>query len=514
MSAKHTIFLTAGLSLPQIPDFYPAVSVYDPVTREIKIKTDRFGRARIYYAFNGESAALGTSFEETANLASAKKLDWLGIGGFLCFGFFPDDLTYYEDVKILKPATEYVFSADGKLLGQKRYWDWKYEPDRRRTQEETVDEFARIFHEVMREQTASGRIAVPISGGLDSRATVAALEKIGADKKRFWAYSYGYSEGSVETKIAAEVAEEGGLSFQSFTIKPYLFEKIGGILAAVEGFQDITQARQAFAAEEIKAQADFVICAHWGDVWLDSMLKTRGESAVRSTEKLTEIIFEKITKKGSRELLRLFKNQIPSDLDARLKGMIRRKLEELSEIKEDDFRIKAFKTDWWSFRWTLTSMRVFETAAKPLLPFYDDRLADFFMTVPSEYMTGRKLQIEYLKKYAPALAKIKWQDYDADLYSYENFNTLHLPKRIFNKILRILFPQKAYSRNWEVQFLDSRGQNELSERLLKQGLKIHGFVPGEDLRSEIYRFYQKPCASGGYVLSMLLTVAAELERLK
>src|SRR5262249_8447038 len=129
-----------------------------------------------------------------------------------------------------------------------------------------------VFGEVMADLLREGRIAVPISGGLDSRATVAVLR--GGDGKvghRLWAYSYGYDRDSVETRIARQVAERRGLPFGSFTIEPYLFERLDRILTSVEGFQDVTQCRQAAVLEEIGPRADYIIAAHWDDVWLDDI---------------------------------------------------------------------------------------------------------------------------------------------------------------------------------------------------------------------------------------------------
>lgn len=510
------------LSMGQSPDSIPPenfngrflAAAFNSRTKELHVWTDRFGTIHAYYAFNGKRGAVGTSFKEVSNAASAKKKDWLGIGGFLRFGFFPDDRTYFEDVKILKPASEYIFSADGKLLSEKRYWNWRHEPDSKRTYEETVDEFARIFHQVISEQVSSGRTAVPISGGLDSRSTVAALENINADKNLLWSYSYGYSNDSVETKIARQIAAEAGLKFQSFTIQPYLFKKIDEVVNAVEGFQDMLQARQSFVTDEIRKHADSVLCAHWGDVWMDSLLKNKTLGTLPMTQAgLTEIIFNKFKKRGSDELLNLFKERIPQDLDAQLKSLIFKKLEDLNGVQSADFKIKSFKTDWWSFRWTLTSIRVFEAAAKPLLPFYDERIADFFMTVPDAYMSGRRLQIDYLKKYAPGLAKIKWQAYDADLYGYKNFNTWHLPKRFFNKITRFFSVSKKHTRNWEVQLLGPGARGNF-EQLLKNSSEIKEIVSEKRLEKAVSDFYENPNPVQGYVSSMVLTLASALERMK
>lgn len=67
----------------------------------------------------------------------------------------------------------------------------------------------------MGDLTADGRIAVPISGGLDSRSTVATLGrqpgKISPTDEGLWAYSYGYGDDSIETRIAGELAARRGL---------------------------------------------------------------------------------------------------------------------------------------------------------------------------------------------------------------------------------------------------------------------------------------------------------------
>ena len=84
----------------------------------------------------------------------------------------------------------------------------------------------------MDDHSREGRVAVPISGGLDSRATVAALTRPGeTPDDRLWAYSYCYSDDSVETRIARRVAQVRRLPFQAYTIRPYLFEDIERLLA-------------------------------------------------------------------------------------------------------------------------------------------------------------------------------------------------------------------------------------------------------------------------------------------
>jgi len=96
------------------------------------------------------------------------------MAGFFAFGFFPQDRTFFEDVRILRPSSHYVFDAAGKFLSSGRYWNWSHQPDTRRSYDDTVEAFAGVFHEILAEM-GRDRLAVPISGGLDSRSTVAGL---------------------------------------------------------------------------------------------------------------------------------------------------------------------------------------------------------------------------------------------------------------------------------------------------------------------------------------------------
>lgn len=533
---------------------------------------NRFASFHAYHACNGGRAALGTSFNAVAQAASRRQLDWHGLTGFFGCGFFPEDRTFYEDVRILRPATHYIFSVTGEQLSAKRYWDWHHEPDYRRTYDDTVAEFADIFGKVMCELLGGGlqttdhgprtsevgsqrsvvsshtsRIALPISGGLDSRCTVAAVPGLrdhgttgprdqwsavsGQWSNRLWAYSYGYSDDSVETRIARQVAQARGLPFEAFTIEPYLFDRLDQILGAVEGFQDITQCRQAFIADQLRQNADYVIAAHWGDVWLDDMglVGTRpqdhrttgpqGSKSVVSSQlsgsPVIDHTLKKMAKRGRAWLLenvcapRLGK-ETPEPL---LREFVESGMRPLSEIENPDFRVKAFKTDHWSFRWTLASIRMFQGSAFPRLPFYDTRLADFFCTVPSEYVAGRRLQIDYLKRFAPDLARIKWQARDANLFSHRRSPLWSFPKRALSKAARTLSGKQAVERNWEVQFGGKAGRANLENWLTRRGLKVHEFVVPSRVQSLVNDFYDRwPDPELGYTVSMLLTFSTWLEQ--
>lgn len=477
--------------------------------------TDRFGTLHAYYAWDGRRAALGSYAPAVAAAASQRQLDWQGLTGFFALGFFSGERTHYQDLHILRPASHYTFAIDGRLVSQEQYWQWQHNPEPARSYADSLAEFASIFHTVLQEQTSQGRVALPISGGLDSRSTVAALTQVGqAPDERLWSYSYGYTDHSIETRIAKQVAQSRRLPFQAYTIQPYLFEHIENLLAYTEGFQDITQTRQMFVRQELAERTDVLVAALLGDVWLDDMGLAGFPPGSLSNEQILAHTVKKMFKRGYSWLLEhLAARQLgQTDPEEMATDLVRSELAAFENLSELDFRVKAFKIWQWTHRWSLASQRVFQSAAWLALIFYDQRIADFFSVIPTPWLSGRQFQIDYLKQYAPDLARVAWQVYDADLYHYQHFHTWQLPKRALKKAWRILTHQTILQRNWEVQLLSPQGKAGLEQWLMQPGLRLHEFLPPKSIRTLLDAFYTPPPSpQSGYAVCMLLTFSAWLE---
>jgi len=484
---------------------------YEKEQERMHVVTNRLGTLHCYHALNGEKAALGTFSPAVAQAAGCSALDLQAVAEFFSFGFFLGSATHWQGVNLLPAATHTVLDEKGRLLSREPYWRWRYEPSDHLTYDETIDQFHELFRTVLTSQVSQKRIALPLSGGLDSRSTLAELGEVGlGGAAQIFPYSYGYSGNSVETKIARQLGEKRGMDVRTWIIQPYLFDQLERISASVEGFQDVTQCRQAYVVDELAQQAENVVAAHWGDVWLDDM-GFLGQGMLPD-EALAEILVKKYMKDGSDLLQSLFAANLTPGWKEAVNDKVRMSLSGLEEIRDLDFKVKAWKTSQWSFRWTVSSLRMFQAGLFPLLPFYDNRLIDFFMQVPGAFTAGRRLQIDYLKRFAPDLAKVKWQPYDADLFHYQAFNTWQLPRRAVRKLGRSLSGKPIIQRNWEAQFLNAQGQAGLAKYLLEPGLKLHTLISLRDVEQLLTDFYQNPTSSRGYAVSMLLTFSTWLEQ--
>jgi hypothetical protein len=125
---------------------------------------------------------------------------------------------------------------------------------------------------------------------------------------------------------------------------------------------------------------------------------------------------------------------------------------------------------------------------------------------------GRRLQIEYLKRYAPQMARIRWQVYDANLYQYQHYGTWLLPRRAWKKFRRLALGEKVLQRNWEIQFFAGGQWPNLERRLLANNRLLHELVGASAIRALLDEFHRAPGGPGGFTVSMLLTFASWLEK--
>lgn len=472
------------------------IIVHHKVKQEYHLFTNRLGTYHAYWSSVDNINTLSTYYIGLAKSMSGKRLDWEGITGFMAMGYFPGTTTYLEGISVLQPASHYIFNENLDLLNQETYWEWNYTPCDIRLSE-LHEEFRSILSTSLSTALSNKRVALPISGGLDSRLLAGEVTKNNIGYKSLWGYSYGYIPQSKETKIASEIAGARKIDFDAYVMPNYLFDNINYITDSVELFQYIDGTRQACMREQLESHGDIVLAGHWGDVWMNDS-GTEGMS-------VEDYFNKKIVKRGSDWLLKEVTGLHYPKYAPFLKNYFNGWNDKYRNI-EEDFRMKIFKTSQWSFRWTLASVRMYQAAVMPVLTFYDNRIVDFFSKVQGQVLKGRHFEIEFIKSYHPDLAKIKWQEYDRNLYDYKKFNNRNVIYRGLKKLQITLTNEKPILRNWEVFYLNPDGRKNL-EQVLVHNKPFNEIVPTEKIKELLDDFYEYPNAANGYKISQLHTLA-------
>lgn len=433
-------------------------------------------------------------------------LDYEAIAVFVALGFFLEGDTYWKNEKVLLPCTEVDFNDNDEILSEKQWFQWHYSP-RKISFSQAVDEFTDLFEGIVNELAGDQKIILPLSGGLDSRTLAAALSYF---KKDVHAYSYKYENGHDETKYAAAVANAGNFPIERWTIgKGYLWDKIDEIAAINNCYTDFTNPRQVAFLHRISALGQVICLGHWGDVLFSNMQVKE----TMSFDEMVQILLQKIPGNDTMQLADLLWKEwsLPGNFNDYLYERVSEALKKIRIKENANASLRAWKSLNWAPRWTSVNINFFKHIAPVIIPYYDNRICEFICTVPEEYLYGRKIQIEYLKRRSSKISKIAWQDhYPFNLYNYKyDCVPFNLPYRVVSKIQRSftdLTGKKYNRRNWELQFLGQENLEHLKTNLF-QNNSFRELVPNHIIEFFFTRFINDNAVNNARAINALLTLS-------
>lgn len=484
-------------------DVHAVVVAWHEAPRLLHVITDRLGTMQAYAA----GTRVGTFLPAVAE-AGGDELDWVSITGFCGFGFHPADRTIHRDVRVLRPATWTTFDDRGREVSSTRYWSWSHAPEHGRSEASLLDELDAVLTRTVNRQTRGRSVVIPLSGGLDSRTLFAAATGPAATAAAVETLTYGYTERSREIAISQRVAAARGHRAEPFVVGPYVFDRLGDILDAGEAYGNLTFTRQVAIADHLPALGSRVVGGHWGDVWFDTA--GAGPLAADPSTTLVDVALKKFSRPGGRWLLdNLCRHHLGgADPDAVLRSVVEAELDRLPDLGDADMQLKALKTEQWSFRWTLPSVRTYQLGVPTLLPFYGNELVDFVLRVPAAAMAGRSLQVAHLQRHHPDLAAVTWQQTGMPLRSGPIDKARMLAGRVTDKAARTLTGTEPIQRNWEVQYLHGTGPASVRAQLAHRELRA--LVDGDAIEALLDGFFGAPTGANGYTVDALVTLAALL----
>ena len=175
--------------------------VFDTHKNELHIITDRYGLRPLYWTRLGNRIAWASQTKAFLTLPEfSPVIDPISRDLFFATGQLPSGRTWLEGVAPVPPATQMTFRISDGSLTQQHYWSWdEITPlAGHHDQRELAQELGARFRTAV-EQRTTGRTGLALSGGLDSRAILAAMPRT---PKTF---TFGHPD-SADVRIAAQAA--------------------------------------------------------------------------------------------------------------------------------------------------------------------------------------------------------------------------------------------------------------------------------------------------------------------
>lgn len=203
----------AGEFLRQIDGSFSAV-IWDSRRCEATIVTDRFGNRPLYYAVTGGRLLISSRLKSlAADRDLSRTIDPRGMAQFFTFGHYLGDRTSLAAARIFPAAAQWTWHADRGQWTQQAYHTWA--EAYQRTFSSTRDWISAIgdaFGSAVQRQTAGTRnLGLSLSGGLDARTILAAMD---SRRTPLSTVCLGIS-GSLDHRCAQRLAEIAGCTNHS-----------------------------------------------------------------------------------------------------------------------------------------------------------------------------------------------------------------------------------------------------------------------------------------------------------
>ena len=164
-------------ALASIDGVYSAV-IYDVACQSVHLVADRLGMRFLHWTLAGGRFAWSSASSAFLALPGFRpSVSARQVEQYLALGHLQLDATWLDGVELVTPGTVLSWDLRAKTLSRDRYWWWDHlKPAANRVDmREAAEELARRFRLAVARRCRPGeRVGVSLSGGLDSRAIVAA----------------------------------------------------------------------------------------------------------------------------------------------------------------------------------------------------------------------------------------------------------------------------------------------------------------------------------------------------
>ncbi|MBU4376405.1 MAG: hypothetical protein KKD29_02875 [Candidatus Omnitrophica bacterium] len=437
--------------------------LYDRATGIFSIASDRFASIPVYYFFDE------TEFVASVNYADiwrelCKKRDFAinqeAFYEFIYLQRLLGDKTYDSRTKYLNSASILTFSMQTGSLDVVRYWRPDFQK-RKGTPTETSRMLADLTRKAILRRTSDGkRYGLLLSGGLDSRLVLAALDK------RVECITLGPYKNN-EYLVAKALADAKKYPHS------FIKRKEGHYASILEeavflggGMNMYIHAHFLDFDEEFRAKADVLFHGHGFDYMFQG--KYLPYETVKILNKKTYLkkripIEKDVTSKFLSKISYRLKSVDPLSLvthkeKERMRGSL---VASAAKVVEGGNDCANDPHDLWEYlvmhnlsrHYTFLNLCSMRTAVEERTAAFDNELFDFYLSLPPESRLNKKIFTDAIKLLSEDFYRIKSANTNFNIYDSDLMLTAKLSA---NKILRQLglsasLPPSQADRSWPVK---------------------------------------------------------------
>lgn len=371
---------------------------YDPRKGTAHLVADRLGLRPLYYTVVDDFVYFASALRILEELSEIpKKLDVPAVAEITGFGYPFGGSTPYAGIKMLLPC-EIVTFHQGDIKSS-RYFQWDSIASVQATEEEAMKEIYQLFQSAVRRRLRGDKTTFAyLSGGLDSRCTVAALRAEGAR-----VYTFNFSLANTQDQaFALEYANKSGAIHQELPTEP------GPNWSAVMADAWRASPRRH---EQMPEHPNVVWTGEGGSVGLGCVYISAEIVCLLRSGDLDGAIDVYLRQQHKIILTRILDPELAAPFHGHLHARLRSELEAIPHA--DPVRAFYIFLNLNGPRRHLVNH--FETIDQHRLefqvPFYDSELIVYLTAIDVDPCLYHQLYVKWLSLYDPAVQEVPWQAY-------------------------------------------------------------------------------------------------------
>jgi asparagine synthase (glutamine-hydrolysing) len=389
------------------------VAIWDRSIRKLVLTNDRIGLQPIYYAHrNGNLIFASNVGALLADPDISKQVDSVAIAQLLTFDHVLDDRTLLEEARLLRPATLLTFH--NQQLSLRRYWRPRYpESYELYSEQACIEELTHYLKQAFTRQASTDiSSGILLSGGLDSRLVLALLGENLPDG-RLHTFTFGIP-GCDDARFAGEATSRTRARHHFFELKSdYLLEAADKGVRLTDGLQNCVHMHALATVIEETQHAKIIYKGFMGDALMGYGM-TRSLWSNYPDDELTEAHYQAYAEVGGILFDRFEQQELFTD------GFHRQVEERLNQsyrdaIDESGSKLFADQRNYFDLcqrvpRMTLQGVQLVRSQAVVRLPYCDNDLVDFMLSIPPGMRFERYLMKKAFTQRYPELAKIPYTE--------------------------------------------------------------------------------------------------------
>lgn len=501
-----------------------AAAIYDNFKEKLTLVNDRYGLIKLFYSRKNECFCFAPKIGPLLRIVGNKTLRKDAIIDFFQFGYLLGDKTFFEQIYQLPPAS--ILEITGSDMDLTKYWDYEYDEEYgSRSQEVLIDELGTLWQRaVERRIKKDEQIIIPISGGLDSRAILAAALKC-TSKDNIITCTFG-EEGSFDFEIGKMVAKKAGVKNIPLGIEKEHFENQYNLyFGDTEGMCDATPIFPPNKYSKLSQFGNKIISGYLGDALMgDHITETISKIQVDSYESLME--YRKL-------LINIF--AFNGNNDKEIKGILNKKNfdDYYSNANFNESLKKTYKKNnnlsniiqKWEFnhlryKYEMTNVLRFRHLFNYCCPICDNELVDFMLKIPPELRAKENLYKQMVIKKYPELFELPTKTnsglrLDVGITLLFIIKGILFLKRKANKISNRLIKKNMFQDKTK-NYIDYdellRNNDEYRNYMRKmiERVKMREYFNKEYIQ-ELWRLHMRGCRNYSMLLGLLVTFELFLE---